>query len=272
MNLRAENIVFGYHPAQPVLRGVSLTVAPGTVTGLFGPNGSGKSTLVRCLMGGLRPQSGGVTLDGQPVRELAPRTIARRIAVVAQDAAVAMPLTVGEVVAMGRYPHGDLWGRLTDADREAVRAAMERAGADMLAGRHFDQLSGGERQRVILARALAQDAPVLLWDEPAAHLDIAHQLALFRLARALAREGRAVLMVCHDLLIAPLFVDVAELLCDGKILASGAPSSALSAANLAEAFGVSITIVRQGDSSVSASFSKATRQDARSAAYEHFAV
>lgn len=255
MNLCADNIVFGYHPSQPVLRGVSMTVLPGMVTGLFGPNGSGKSTLVRCLTGSLRPQSGGAMLDGQPVESHSPRVLAQRIAVVAQDAAVAVPLTVEEVVSLGRYPFGNVWGRMTEADREAMRVALERADATALASRFFNQLSGGERQRVILARALAQETPVLLWDEPAAHLDIAHQLALYRLARALAREGRSVLMVCHDLLIAPLFVDEAVLLCDGKILSFGPPSDALSTSNIEAAFGVLITIHRQGDNGVSAIFS-----------------
>jgi iron complex transport system ATP-binding protein len=255
MNLCAENLVFGYNPSQPVLRGVSMTVSPGMVTGLFGQNGSGKSTLVRCLTGGLRPQSGGATLDGQPVERLSPRVLAQRIAVVAQDAAVAVPLTVEEVVSLGRYPFGDIWGRLKEADRVAMNAALERAGSTALAGRFFNQLSGGERQRVILARALAQETPILLWDEPAAHLDIAHQLALYRLARVLAREGRAVLMVCHDLLVAPLFVDAAVLLCDGKILANDAPSAALTTANIEDAFGIHITILRHGDNSVSAIFS-----------------
>jgi len=250
MNLCADNIVFGYHPSQPVLRGVSLTVSPGMVTGLFGPNGSGKSTLVRCLTGSLHLQSGETTLDGQPVERFSPRALAQRIAVVAQDAAVAVPLTVEEVVSLGRYPFSDVWGRMTEADRKAMRAALERAGAMALSGRFFNQLSGGERQRVILARALAQETPVLLWDEPAAHLDIAHQLALYRLARALAREGRSVLMVCHDLLIAPLFVDVAVLVCDGNILASGIPSASLSAQNIEAAFGVPITIHRHGENGV----------------------
>lgn len=235
MNLRVENLSFAYRPGQPVLRGVNLEIAAGKVTGLFGPNGSGKSTLLRCLTGALRPQSGAVWCSDRRVDALAPREVAQRIAVVPQDTPRGVPLTAREMVALGRFA----WG---DEDAAIIAASLARVEATELAARSFDELSGGERQRVVIARALAQATPVLLLDEPATHLDIAHQLELYRLVRALAAEGRTVLMVCHDLLLAPLFVDAAVLLRGGEVLAAGRPAKVLGSDNVNTTFGVDMQV------------------------------
>lgn len=240
MSLRVENISFGYYEGHPVLRGLSLEILPGQVTGLFGPNGCGKSTLLRCLNNSLCPQAGCVRYDGQRLDELSPRAIAGRIAVVPQETPAHAPFLVRQMVMLARFARWNCWGQESPEDHRAVQASLARVGALELADRHFDELSGGERQRVIIARALAQETRVLLLDEPASHLDIAHQLEVFRLARALAGEGYTVLMVCHDLVVAPMFVDVAVLLRAGAVFAEGAVSRVLRPVNLAACFGCSL--------------------------------
>ncbi len=242
MSLRAENLSCCYHPGCPVLQGLSLEIHAGQVTGLFGPNGSGKSTLLRCLNGALRPQDGWVLHEGRRLDSLSPREIACRIAVVPQDTPSSVPLTVFEMVMLGRFSHWNLWGQESPADLRAVHTSLERVGAQALMNRHFDELSGGERQRIIIARALAQETRVLLMDEPASHLDIAQQVEVFGQARGLAREGYIVLMVCHDLLIAPLFTDHAILMKAGRIFAAGPPARVLTGANLAAVFGLKLSL------------------------------
>jgi iron complex transport system ATP-binding protein len=242
MSLRVENLSFGYYAGHPVLQGLNLEIRAGQVTGVFGPNGSGKSTLLRCLNGALRPQSGGVLHEGKRLDDLTPREIAGRIAVVPQETPANAPFLVREMVMMGRFARWNFWGQESPEDHAAVHASLERVGALELADRHFDELSGGERQRVIIARALAQATRVLLLDEPASHLDIAHQLEVFHLARALAGEGYTILMVCHDLVVAPMFVDEAVLLKSGSVFAHGPVPQVLQSQSLADCFGCSLSI------------------------------
>lgn len=252
--LRAENVVFGYRRDAPVLRGVSVAARPGAVTALFGPNGCGKSTLLRCLNGSLTPQAGRVALGAQPVSALTACAIARAVAVVPQDTPTDAPFTVRQMVMLGRYAHGDGWRRETAADGAVVDDCLARLGVRALADRLFAQLSGGERQRVVVARALAQQGRVLLLDEPAAHLDIAHQLALYALVRGLARDGQAVLMVCHDVLIAPMFADECVLMAAGAILAAGRPAAVMCPARLEAAYGCRMDIAWPEAAGVQARF------------------
>ena len=239
MSLCAENVGFAYLPADPVLRGVTVEAQPGRVVLLFGPNGCGKSTLLRCLNGGLRPQHGHVRLDGEFVGKMDPRERARGIAVVPQEERQDIPFRVAETVLLGRHPHGDADGA---ADRRAAIEAMERLELLPLADRRFSQLSGGERQRVLIARALAQGARVLLLDEPAAHLDFAHQLRLLALVRRLADEGKAVLMAAHDVVFAPTFADECVLLSRGAVVARGRPDEVLAAPRLETAYGRALAV------------------------------
>jgi iron complex transport system ATP-binding protein len=247
MILEASNITFAYPENGPVLSGVDLRLEPGTVTGLFGPNGSGKSTLLRCLNGVLRPESGQIKLAGRPLHDFPAREIARCVAVVPQESRADLSLTVQEMVMLGRYPHTDLWGDETPKDRDVVTASLAKVHAERLTQRPFNHLSGGERQRVVIARALAQEAEVLLLDEPATHLDIAHQLELYQLLRALAFQKYAILLVSHDLLLAPLFLDRAVLLAGGAVIASGAPGEVLSADHMHATFGVDLVVTWTDD-------------------------
>lgn len=242
MSLQVENLSFAYYSGRPVLCELNLEVKAGQVTGLFGPNGSGKSTLLRCLNGALRPQTGWVRLEGQRLDTFSPREIARRIAVVPQDTPPQVPFLVREMVMLGRFAHWGVWGIESPEDQRVVRDCLERIGALDLMNRPFSELSGGERQRVIIARALAQETRILLMDEPASHLDIAHQLEVFQLGRGLAAEGYTVLMVCHDLVVAPLFVDYAVLLKQGRLFARGTVPETLRSENLAECYGAALTL------------------------------
>lgn len=243
MNLRVENLSFAYRHGAPVLRELNLEIATGKVTGLFGPNGSGKSTLLRCLTGALRPQSGTAWCDDQQVDALTPREVARRIAVVPQETPRGVPLTAREMVALGRFALGD-------EDAAVIEASLTRVGAAELSERPFDELSGGERQRVVIARALAQATPVLLLDEPSSHLDIAHQLEVYRLAQTLAAGGCTVLMVCHDLLFAPMFVDHAFLLAQGRLAMAGRPVEVLTEESMSAVFGCRLRLDHRHPESV----------------------
>jgi iron complex transport system ATP-binding protein len=254
MILQAEHITFAYDAAQNVIQDACLELQPGVVTGLFGPNGSGKSTLLRCLNGSLNPQSGRVFLDGQAVAAMDRRAVARHIAVVPQDTPVDVPLTVHEVVMLGRYAQGSTWAQETREDARIVSVCLERLGIADLANRPFSHLSGGERQRAVIARALAQQGSVLLLDEPNTHLDLAHQLEIYRLAKTLAEEGQSVLIICHDLLVSPLMVDRAVVMDRGKIVAIGPVHEVFDARLLAQVFATKASISWGDASTVRAQF------------------
>jgi iron complex transport system ATP-binding protein len=235
--VEVSNLTFGYRgPA--VLRDVSFAVGAGELVGLCGPNGAGKSTLLRLMLGLHAPSSGRVTLGGAPLDRLSRRQIARHAALLPQDAPAEVPLSVREAVALGRLPH---LGRLqpeTAADVEAVARALAATDTATLAERPLTELSGGERHRVHLARALAQEAPLLLLDEPIAGLDIAHQLAAMDLLRVTAGAGRAVVVALHDLALAARRCDRILLLAGGGLDADASPAQVLTRETLARVFGV----------------------------------
>jgi ABC-type cobalamin/Fe3+-siderophores transport systems, ATPase components len=229
-----------------ILDGVGLKAPPGRMLGLVGPNGAGKTTLLRTIAGLHRPAGGRVLLGGRPVHGLRPRELARRIAYVPQDTTPAFPFTAYQVTLMGRHPHLGRFAVEGAADHRAAAEAMAATGTTHLAGRSITTLSGGERQLVLLARALAQDAPVLLADEPVSALDLRHQLAVLRLLRSCADAGRTVLVVLHDLGLAARYCTDLALLAGGRVLATGAPAHVLTPARLAEAYAVR-AVVRRDD-------------------------
>ncbi len=242
MSLQARHLDFSYRLGSPVLQGVSIEIRPGEVVGVFGPNGGGKSTLLRCLNRGLCPQKGEVLLDEQATRNMSPREVAAHIAVVPQDVPSDVPFTARQVVELGRYAHHPSWSVHLDHDCHVADHCLKRVRALHFADRPFSRLSGGERQRVTIARALAQLGNYLLLDEPSAHLDIAHQIDLYRLVRAVASEGIGVLIICHDLVLSPLFVDRAVLLAQGKIIREGPPRDVLQSAVLADIYKVPVEL------------------------------
>lgn len=244
--LVAEGVRARYPGAgQAALAGVSCRIRPGEFVGLIGPNGAGKSTLLRVLSRSLRPEAGEVRLGGQPLWRLAPEQAARQVAVVAQELTADMDFTAEEVVALGRYPHLGRWRAPGPADRAAVAAAMAATDTARLARRPFSRLSGGERQRVAVARALAQETPVLLLDEPANHLDLHHQIEVFDLIARLNQErGLTVVAVLHDLNLAALYCQRLLLLVDGRLAAAGTPEQVLEAEQLRAAYGGQVVVGR----------------------------
>jgi iron complex transport system ATP-binding protein len=207
--------------------GIDLDVRAGEFIALLGPNGSGKSTLLRLLLGSLRAGRGDVLFDGRPVRQWPRAELARRIGVVTQAEEIAFPITVRELVAMGRYPWLGAWRRESSADRVAIAEALARCEVTDLAGRSVLELSGGERQRARLARALAQQPRTLMLDEPTAALDIAHEMALFEMLDTLSRDAATVLVVTHQINLAARYAHRLVLLDGGRIVADGTPADVL---------------------------------------------
>lgn len=202
--------------------GISLTATAGAITAVVGPNGSGKSTLVRAILGRL-DFAGEIEIGGTNVRDLAQRELARRVAAVPQRETPAFPMPVRELVTLGRYPHRRGIASWNADDRRAVAHALQAAGIADLADRSTEELSGGEWQRARIARALAQDAPALVLDEPTTFLDVAHEMAVFELLHRLARGGAAILLVSHQLNLVARFADCMVLLHHGRVAAAGAP-------------------------------------------------
>jgi len=226
-----------------VLRGIDLAVAPGEVVGLLGRNGAGKTTLLRTATRVIAPDAGSVRVDGDPVTALSRRELARRVAVVPQETHVPFPFRVAEVVLMGRTPHLGAFAFESPADLERAQQALERMGVAHLADRSILEVSGGERQLVMVSRALVQDPRALIFDEPTAFLDLAHRVQVLGAVRELARDGRAALVVTHDLTLAARFCDRLALLADGRVLAAGPPAEVLDPQRLREAYGVEVQVV-----------------------------
>lgn len=224
----ARGVSFRYPGAgTDAVHDVSLRVAAGEFVALLGPNGSGKSTLLRLLLGALRPRSGSITFEGRSLHEWPREELARRVGVVTQSEEMPFPVTVRELVAMGRYPHLGAWRREAADDRAAIRRALEWCEVADFTSRSVLELSGGERQRVRLARALAQEAATLVLDEPTAALDMAHEMALFEMMARLARTGVTVVAVTHNINVAARYAHRLVLMDRGHTAADGTPPEVL---------------------------------------------
>lgn len=225
----ARALTFRYPEATAdALAGVDLKVGPGALYAVIGPNGSGKSTLLKLLLGALRPTAGEASYCGRKLAAWGRRALARRIGVVPQGEELAFPLSVGELVEMGRYPHLGALGRGGREDREAVLEAMARCDVTRLADRSLSKLSGGERQRALIARALAQRPATLVLDEPTVSLDIHHEMAIFELLAELADNDRVtVVLVTHNLNLAARYAGRVLLLDEGRAVAEGRPGDVL---------------------------------------------
>ena len=223
----ARAVTFRYpRAAVDAVHGVDVQVAEGEMLALLGPNGSGKSTLLRVLLGAL-PHAGTVLFMGRAVREWARDEIARRVGVVTQGEDIAFPLTVRELVAMGRYPHLGAWRSESAADHAAVDRALEQCELTDLQQRAMTELSGGERQRARVARALAQQPRTLVLDEPAAALDIGHEMALLELLARLRSDGVTIVIATHNINLAARYADRLMLLHRGGVSAAGTPAQVL---------------------------------------------
>ena len=226
-----------------ILRDVSLRVPAGEFVGLVGPNGAGKTTLLRTVNGAIDPDAGRVLVDGDRMDDLSSRAGSRRVATVPQDTGTRFAFSVADVVAMGRTPHRSRFGSDGDGD-DAVERALERTSTASFRDRRISTLSGGERQRVFVARAIAQEAPALVLDEPTASLDVNHATRTLSLVRELVADGRAVLGAIHDLEAAARFCDRLVMLADGEVVASGEPADVLTADALATSFDMESVVTR----------------------------
>lgn len=240
--LSLEQVTLGYANLI-VLQQVSLTVEPGEVLAVVGPNGVGKSTLVKVASGVIPPMRGQVRIADELLERLSAAERARLVSVVPQATNLPPAFGAQEVVLMGRTPYLGWLGSEGAGDLEAAREAMRQTDTLELAHRPVGQLSGGEQQRILIARALAQTAPVMLLDEPTAHLDLRHQDQVLSLIRRLADErGLAVLLALHDLNLVSRFADRVALLSDGTVRKQGRPEQVLQPELLAEAYGIQIHV------------------------------
>ena len=225
-----------------VLEDVSATIEPGEFVGFVGPNGAGKTTLLRAISGALEPDSGTVSIDGVDIHAVSSKRSSQLVSVVPQDTTLSFSFPVRDVVEMGRHPHRSRFSSPTQTDHEAVERALERTRTTDLAERPIDAISGGQRQRVVLARAIAQETPAMLLDEPTASLDINHQLETLELVRELVDDGRTVCAAIHDLDLAARYCDRLVMLADGGVYRSGPPTDVLTGESLADVFDATATV------------------------------
>jgi len=242
MKLAAQNLAFGYR-GHRVGSDVTLELASGEVLCLLGPNGSGKTTLFKTLLGLLPPQSGEVLIEGRDARTLTRDAIAQQISYVPQAHGAFFPYTVRETVLMGRTAHLGLFSAPAAHDHAATAAAIERMGITHLADAIYTQISGGERQLALIARALAQEARVVIMDEPTANLDFGNQVRVLERIRALAGEGIGVLLSTHDPDHAFLCADRVAMLHRGCLMGCGTPADTMTVENLRQLYGVATQLV-----------------------------
>ncbi|MBX8540176.1 Fe(3+) dicitrate ABC transporter ATP-binding protein FecE [Pseudomonas cichorii] len=242
--LQAQQLDIGYGDTR-IVQALSFSPPPGKVTALIGPNGCGKSTLLKAFARILTPQAGKLSLDGQAYAQLSPRELARKIAFLPQVLPIPEGVSVRQLVAYGRSPHNSLWGRLSGADRSSVDQALQRMELETLAERPLSDLSGGQRQRAWLAMVLAQDAAIVLLDEPTTYLDISHQVELLDLMRQLSAEGKTVITVLHDINQACRYADHLAVMQAGRLVASGTPDEVLDAELVSRVFDVQVQIMRE---------------------------
>jgi iron complex transport system ATP-binding protein len=237
-------VTFAYpESARRAVSDLSVEIPAGACTAVLGPNGSGKSTLLRLLLGTLAPSAGRIELRDHPLGAWSRDELARQVGVVPQGEEAVFPMTVREMVTMGRYPHLGPWRRAGDADRRAVDDAMRRCDVHTMAARDIGTLSGGERQRARVARALAQQAPTLALDEPTAALDVSHEMAIFELLRDLGHAGKTVLLITHNLNLAARYADRLVLLDGGRLAAEGTPEQVLTRETVERVYGWPVEIV-----------------------------
>jgi iron complex transport system ATP-binding protein len=236
LSLEAITVVLG---GRTVLSNVSISFAPHQVTAVLGPNGAGKSTLLTCLGGLMSPTAGDVLLSGRSLKTIPDRERARRIGILPQAPEVAWPVDVETLVGLGRIPYGGaLGGGLGSEDRAIIARVLEQTSTAAFAQRIATTLSGGERSRVLMARALAGQPEWLLADEPLTGLDPGHQFDACDLLRAIADEGRGVVVTLHDLSLAARLADRVVVLAEGRVVADGPPREALTEALLTDVYGV----------------------------------
>lgn len=239
-----SGVSFAYGTS-PVLMGIDLSLTPGKFYGIVGPNGCGKTTFLDLLIGGKSPASGTISLKGKALHTYSKRDLARHLALVPQDFDTGFGFTVEEIVLMGRHPYIDRFGSPTTDDWASIDKAMQNIGITSLRDRYTNTLSGGQKQRAVVARALAQDTPVLLFDEATSSLDVQYTLQIFNIARQLVRQqGRTVIAVIHNLNLAAAYCDDIIFMKDGSIFQAGPTGQTLTAETIRQVFGVQAQVVK----------------------------
>lgn len=241
--LTARQLGFGY-PRQPVGRDVDLDVAPGEVLCLLGPNGSGKTTLFKTLLGLLARQGGSIALDGEDIGALSRSEIARRVAYVPQAHESVFPYTVHDMVLMGRTVHRGLFSSPRQDDAGRAQEALDQLGIGDLASREFTRISGGQRQLALIARALAQDAPIIVMDEPTASLDFGNQVRVLQQVNRLSAAGLGIVLSTHNPDHALACASRVLVLADGTLRAAGSPESVLTGELLSSVYEVDVRLER----------------------------
>ena len=242
--LKFSNVSIGYGEHEDILHDISLEVRDSEMLALIGKNGAGKTTLIKGLTGLLPLRSGSIIYNGSNLAEMEPRERARLISVVPQAASLPPGYTVYETVSHGRTPYLNWYGKLADNDRRIIDHAIQLTGLEDYIEKEVATLSGGEQQRVVLARALAQNTPIMILDEPTSSLDIHYQVALLNLERTICREeGITAICIIHDLNLAARFADRIAILHDKKITSIGTPEEVLKEELLSEVFDIPVRVL-----------------------------
>jgi ABC-type cobalamin/Fe3+-siderophores transport system ATPase subunit len=245
-SLLLENVGYDYNGIR-ALDSISLTVRPGTLTALIGPNGCGKTTLLKIASGLLDFDHGSVRIMGSDIRDITPMRRSQLVSFAPSGVDFTFNYTVLEVVSQGRSPHLDMLGNLTEKDHEKIDWAISRLTLQDFTSRGVNQLSQGEKERVVIARHLAQDAPVMLFDENLAHLDLKHRISLMKELKALADEGKSVIVAMHDIEFAARFFQRAILMRGGVILKEGGRDQIFQPGLLREAYELDFKLLNNGN-------------------------
>ena len=240
--LAAQSLCVGYGE-RAVIEDLTLTISSGSFCAIIGPNGCGKSTLLKTFARVIRPRSGRVLLEGQPLSAMRGKQVARTMSLLPQSPLAPEGITVRGLVARGRHPHHTLLRQWSPEDDLAITNALERTRLTALAGERVAALSGGQRQRAWIAMVLAQDTEIILLDEPTTYLDIAHQYELLELCAQLNREGRTIVVVLHDLNQAARFASDLVVLREGAVWQTGSPAEVITETTLQDVFGLPAQIV-----------------------------
>ena len=245
MKLKVKDVEFGYNGTL-VLEGISIDLGRSEIIGIVGPNGAGKSTLIRCIDRILTPRGGTILLDGADISNMTRMEIAKEMGYVPQTATRVFPATVFDTVLMGRRPH--LGWKSSVEDIDIVLEVLELLGITEFAMRDFNEISGGQQQKVLIARALAQEADILLLDEPTSNLDIRHQLEVMDIMQGIVRNnGISAIVAIHDLNLASRYTDRLLMMNGGRIFAAGSPESVLTVENIRRAYGVEALVKSDGE-------------------------
>ena len=237
--IEVENLSFGYRSQGTILKDISFEVMPGTFLAIAGPNGAGKTTLLNLLCGLLTPKAGSIKIDTAPIESYSVKKLAQKVAVVRQEFVPVFDFTVAQVVSMSRTPYLGTFGFESQADKKFINEALEMTDTAQFSSRPLAELSGGERQRVFIARALAQNTPILLLDEPTAFLDLKHQVGVYDLLKAMQLEkGKTIVAVTHDINLAAQYADVTLLLGADSSYQHGRAKDVFSPGQIERVFGV----------------------------------